>query len=389
MSKRDYYEILNVARSADSDTIKKAYRKMAMQYHPDRNPGNKEAENKFKEAAEAYEVLSNDDKKARYDRYGHAGVDPNAGFGGRGGAGGMNMEDIFENFGDIFGDSSPFGSFFGSSGGQRTRGGMGQKGSNLRIKVSLTLEEIASGVTKKIKVKKQVSCSTCGGSGSKDSKSFKTCATCNGSGYVRQIKNTFLGQMQTTTTCPNCNGTGQMIANSCSSCRGSGVESGEETIEIQIPAGVDENIQLSMRGKGNAGPNGGQSGDLIINIEQKPHNTFTRDGNNLHYDLYINFADAALGHQLEIPTLNSTVKIKIPAGTQSGKTFRLRSLGLPAMQTHGKGDLLVHLNIWTPKNLSNEEKKILEKLRSHSNFKPNPSNEEKGFFERMKEFFNA
>ncbi len=388
MSKRDYYDILTVPKNSDADTIKKAYRKLAMQYHPDRNPGNKDAENKFKEAAEAYEVLSNEEKRARYDRYGHSGVDPNSGYGGRGG-GNMNMEDIFENFGDIFGDSSPFGSFFG--GGQRSRsgGGLGQKGSNLRIKVSLTLEEISSGVTKKIKVKKQLSCKTCSGTGGKDAKSFKTCSTCSGSGYVRQVKNTFLGQMQTTTTCPNCNGTGQIIANTCSSCKGSGVEMGEETIEIQIPAGVDDNMQLSMRGKGNAGSNGGPPGDLLISIEQKAHDLFTRDGNNLHYDLFVSFADAALGDQIEIPGLVNSVKIKIPAGTQSGKTFRLKGLGLPSVQSHGKGDLLVHMHIWTPKHLSDEERKILEKLRSHQNFKPNPTAEERGFFERMKEFFNA
>ncbi len=389
MSKRDYYEILNVPKSADGDAIKKAYRKLAMQYHPDRNPGNKEAENKFKEAAEAYEVLSNEDKKARYDRYGHAGVDPNAGFGGRGGGGNMTMEDIFENFGDIFGDNSPFGSFFGGQTRSRTGGGIGQKGTNLRIKVSMTLEEIASGITKKIKVKKLIHCKTCNGSGSKDAKSFKTCGTCAGSGYVRQVKNTFMGQMQTTTTCPTCRGTGQTIVNSCTSCKGSGTEHGEETIEIQIPAGVDDNMQLSMRGKGNAGNNGGPAGDLLISIEQKHHEHFTRDGSNLHYDLFVNFSDAALGSQLEIPTLNSTVKIKIPAGTQSGKTFRLKGLGLPSIQNYNKGDMLVHMNIWTPKNLSDEEKKVLEKLKSSNNFKPNPTAEEKGFFDRMKEFFNA
>lgn len=386
MAKRDYYDILSVAKNADADAIKKAYRKLAMQYHPDRNPGNKEAENKFKEAAEAYEVLSDEDKKARYDRYGHAGVDPNAGYGGRG-AGGMNMEDIFENFGDIFGDGSPFGSFFG--GQQRSRGGMGQKGSNLRIKVSLTLEEIATGINKKIKVKKQVSCKTCHGSGSKDSKSTKTCATCQGSGYVRQVKNTFLGQMQTTTSCPTCNGAGQTIVNSCNSCRGSGIEMGEETIDIQIPAGVANDMQLSMRGKGNSGANGGPAGDLLISIEEKEHDTFTRDGSNLHYDLFINFADAALGDNVEIPSLNSTVKIKIPAGSQSGKTFRLKGLGLPSVQSYDKGDLLVHLNIWTPKNLTEEEKTMLQKMRTLNNFKPHPGKEEKGFFDRMKEFFNA
>ena len=386
MAKKDFYDVLGVPKGADNDVIKKAYRKIAMDTHPDRNPGDKKAEERFKEAAEAYEILSNPDKKARYDRYGHAGVDPQAGYSGR--SGGMTMDDIFENFGDIFGDSgSPFESFFGgrSSGGGRSTG---QKGSNLRIKVSLTLEEIATGISKKIKVKKQVTCKTCHGSGAKDAKSVKTCGTCNGSGYVRQIKNTFLGQMQTTTACPTCNGTGQQISANCGNCRGSGSEMGEETIEIQIPAGIEDNMQLSMRGKGNAGSNGGPNGDLLISIEQKEHESFSRDGMNIHYDLYINFADAALGHQIEVPTLNSTVKIKIPPGTQSGKIFRLKGIGLPAVQSYEKGDQLVHINIWTPKTLTNEEKAIMEKMKTMTNFQPHPSSEEKGFFDRMKEFFH-
>ena len=386
MAKKDFYDVLGVPKGADNDVIKKAYRKIAMDTHPDRNPGDKKAEERFKEAAEAYEILSNPDKKARYDRYGHAGVDPQAGYSGR--SGGMTMDDIFENFGDIFGDSgSPFESFFGgrSSGGGRSTG---QKGSNLRIKVSLTLEEIATGISKKIKVKKQVTCKTCHGSGAKDAKSVKTCGTCNGSGYVRQIKNTFLGQMQTTTACPTCNGTGQQISANCGNCRGSGSEMGEETIEIQIPAGIEDNMQLSMRGKGNAGSNGGPNGDLLISIEQKEHESFSRDGMNIHYDLYINFADAALGHQIEVPTLNSAVKIKIPPGTQSGKIFRLKGIGLPAVQSYEKGDQLVHINIWTPKTLTNEEKAIMEIMKTMTNFQPHPSSEEKGFFDRMKEFFH-
>ncbi|MBK8485445.1 MAG: molecular chaperone DnaJ [Saprospiraceae bacterium] len=387
MAKRDYYEILGVSKGSDADAIKKAYRKVAMQFHPDRNPGDKSAEDKFKEAAEAYEILSDADKKARYDRYGHAGVDPNAGFGGGGGAG-MTMDDIFSHFGDVFGDSgSPFESFFGrSGGGGRTHSGT--KGSNLRIKVSMTLEEIASGINKKIKVKKQITCKTCHGSGAKDSKSVKTCNTCNGQGYVRQVRSTFLGQMQTTAACPTCNGTGQTISVACTSCRGSGMEVGEETLDIQIPAGVEDGMQLSMRGKGNAGSNGGPTGDLLISIEQKPHEHFTRDGINVHYDLYLNIADAALGCQMEVPTLQSAAKIKVPAGTQAGKIFRLKDLGLPSVQSYEKGDQLIHITIWTPKNLSTEEKAILEKLRNMPNFKPHPGKDEKGFFERMKEYFN-
>lgn len=383
MPKRDYYEILGVAKSSDADVIKKAYRKVAMQYHPDRNPGDKSAEDKFKEAAEAYEVLSDADKKARYDRYGHAGVDPNAGYGG---ASGMSMDDIFSHFGDVFGDSgSPFESFFGRGGG---RSHTGNRGSNLRIKVSLTLEEIATGITKKIKVKKQLTCKTCHGSGAKDSKSIKTCGTCNGQGYVRQIKNTFLGQMQTTTTCPNCNGTGQTIAVTCTSCRGTGHEVGEETIEIQIPGGVEDGMQLSLRGKGNAGGQGGPSGDLLISIEQKPHEKFSREGNNIYFDLYLNFADAALGCQVEVPTLQGAAKIKIPNGTQAGKIFRLKEMGLPSVQSYSKGDQLIHVNIWTPTSLTSEEKALMEKLRNMPNFQPNPTKSDKSFFERMKEYFS-
>jgi molecular chaperone DnaJ len=384
MAKRDYYEILGVPKSASTDEIKKAYRKTAMKFHPDRNPGDQEAEEKFKEAAEAYEVLSDDNKKARYDRYGHAGVDGNAGYGGRGG---MTMDDIFSQFGDIFGDSgSPFESFFGG-GGSRSRAG-GQKGSNLRIKVSLTLEEIESGVTKKIKVKKQKSCDQCNGTGAKDSSSVKTCGTCGGSGYVRQVRSTFLGQMQTTTVCPTCSGSGKMVTASCNKCKGDGRVMDKETIEIEIPAGVEDGMQLSMRGKGNAGKNGGSNGDLLISIEEKPHEYFSRDGKNIVYDLFLNFADAALGTQVEVPTLAGKVKIKVPPGTQAGKIFRLRGKGLPSVQSYGKGDQLINVNIWTPKKVDDQEREILEQMRSLPNFQPNPEKFEKGFFERMRDYFN-
>lgn len=384
MAKRDYYEILGVSKSADKNEIKKAYRKVAMKFHPDKNPDNKEAEAKFKEAAEAYEILSDADKKARYDRYGHAGVDPQAGFGGRGG--GMNMEDIFTHFGDIFGDSGgPFDSFF--RGSTSSRRSSGQKGSNLRIKVSLTLENIANGVTKKIKVKKQSSCDTCGGSGAKDKGSVSTCSTCNGSGYVRQVKSTFLGQMQTTAVCPKCNGSGSQITAKCTTCKGQGRSMQDETLEIEIPAGVEGGMQLSMRGKGNAGPNGGSNGDLIIAIEEKQHQHFARDGQNIMYDLFLNFADAALGSSVEVPTLSKPVKITIPAGTSAGKIFRLREKGLPSVQGYGKGDQLINVNIWTPKSLNAEEKEMLERMRGMDNFQPKNEKGQKGFFARMKEYF--
>lgn len=384
--KRDFYEILEVEKSADDGTIKKAYRKVAMKYHPDRNPGDKAAEEKFKEAAEAYEILSDPNKKARYDRYGHAGVEN---MGGGGYSGGMTMEDIFEHFGNVFNDGgSPFESFFGGQGGSRSRSGGGQKGTNLRIKVALTLEEIESGVTKKIKVKKQVTCKTCGGTGAKDRNSVSTCSTCTGSGYVRQVKNTFLGQMQTTVVCPTCNGSGKKVTAACGTCRGEGRTMDEELIEIEIPAGVQEGMQLSMRGRGNAGQAGGPAGDLLINIEEKPHEQFSRDGMNVVYDLFLNFADVALGTNAEVPTLSGNVKVKIPAGTQAGKIFRLKGKGLPSLQQYGKGDQLINVNIWTPKILTSEETAMLEKMKNMQNFNPKPNSGEKGFFERMKEYFN-
>jgi molecular chaperone DnaJ len=386
MAKRDYYEILGVTKTADKSEIKKAYRKVAMKYHPDKNPDDKAAEDKFKEAAEAYEILSDDDKKARYDRYGHAGVDPQAGFGG-GRGGSMNMDDIFTHFGDIFGDSGgPFDSFFRGSTSSRRQ--TGQKGANLRIKVSMTLEEIADGVTKKIKVKKQGQCGNCGGSGAKDKGSVSTCGSCNGSGYVRQIKSTFLGQMQTTAICPTCNGSGSQITAKCTSCKGQGRSIQDETIEIEIPAGVEGGMQLSMRGKGNAGPNGGSNGDLIIAIEEKQHDHFSRDGQNIMYDLFLNFADAALGSSIEVPTLSKPVKITIPPGTSAGKIFRLREKGLPSVQGYPKGDQLINVNIWTPKILTSEEKTMLESMREMENFQPRKGKGQKGFFARMKEYFD-
>lgn len=390
MSKRDYYDILGVGKSSSPEEIKKAYRKLAIKYHPDKNPDDHTAEDKFKEAAEAYEILSNPEKKQRYDHYGHAGVGGASGGGGGYGGGGMNMEDIFSQFGDIFGGGggggSPFESFFG---GQQSRGGGRRvaKGSNLRIKVKLTLEEIAHGAEKKIKVNKQVVCKTCDGSGAKDKASISTCKSCGGSGSVRRVTNTILGQMQTTSTCPTCNGSGSQITSKCTSCHGEGTVRGEETITINIPAGVSDGMQLSMSGKGNAAPNGGIPGDLIILIEEIPHETLKREGNNIVYDLHLSIIDAALGYSAEVPTIDGKAKIKIEPGTQSGKLLRLKAKGIPEVNSYHRGDQIIHVNIWTPKALSSEERNMLEKLRESPNFKPQPGKNDKSFFEKMKEYF--
>lgn len=386
MTKRDYYEILNVSKNATADEIKKAYRKVAMMYHPDRNPGNKEAEEKFKEAAEAYEVLSDPDKKARYDRYGHAAFAP--GSGGFSGSQNVNMEDIFSQFGDIFGDDL-FGSFFGG-GGRRSSGGRGHgsRGSNLRIKLKLNYEEMAKGVTKNIKVKKYVPCNTCNGSGAKDKGSIQTCSTCGGSGQVRKVTNTFLGQMQTVSTCPTCNGEGSTITSKCSVCKGEGRVYGEETVNINIPAGVQEGMQLSLSGKGNAGERGGMPGDLIVLIEEEAHKELQRDGLNVAYELHISFPDAVFGTQVEVPTIDGRAKIKIPPGTQSGKIFRLKGKGFPEVNGYGRGDQLIHVNVWTPQHITHEEKEMLNQLNGSPNFKPQPSKSEKSFFDKVKEVFS-
>ena len=386
MSKRDYYEILGIAKGASADEIKKAYRKVAMQYHPDRNPGDKPAEEKFKEAAEAYEVLSDADKRAQYDRYGHAGLSGNGrGFGG---GGNMNMDDIFSQFGDIFGDDI-FGSFFG--GGRRGGGGgraRGVRGSNLRVKIKLNYEEIAKGVSKNIKVKKYVSCTTCSGSGAKDKNSVQTCSTCGGSGQVRRVSNTFLGQMQTVTTCPTCNGEGSIVTAKCSVCKGEGRVYGEETVTIDIPAGVQEGMQLSVGGRGNAGERGGPPGDLIILIEEEQHPELHRDGLNVAYELHISFTDAVFGLQAEVPTIDGKAKIKIPAGTQSGKIFRLKGKGFPGVNSYERGDQLIHVNVWTPQHISPEEKTMLEKLNDSPNFQPKPDKNERSFFDKVREMFS-
>jgi molecular chaperone DnaJ len=384
MAKRDYYEVLGIAKSASADEIKKAYRKVAMQYHPDRNPGDKVAEEKFKEAAEAYEVLSDTDKRAQYDRFGHAGLSGN----GRGGfGGGMNMDDIFSQFGDIFGDDL-FGSFFGGGrrgGGSRSRG---IRGSNLRVRIKLNYEEIAHGVSKNIKVKKHVSCQTCGGSGAKDKNSIQTCSTCGGSGQVRRVSNTFLGQMQTVTTCPTCNGEGSIVTAKCAVCKGEGRVYGEETVTIEIPAGVQEGMQLSVGGRGNAGERGGPPGDLIILIEEEQHPELHRDGLNVAYELHMSFTDAVFGIQAEVPTIDGKAKIKIPPGTQSGKIFRLKGKGFPGVNSYEKGDQLIHVNVWTPQHVTPEEKIMLEKLNDSPNFQPKPDKNERSFFDKVREMFS-
>lgn len=369
MEKRDYYEVLGISKSASEADIKKAYRKMAIKYHPDKNPGDKQAEEKFKEAAEAYEVLSDPNKKSRYDQFGHARLGGNGGFGG----GGMNMDDIFSQFGDIFG--AGFGGSFGGSrgGGQRT-----VRGTNLRVKMKLTLEEIAEGVSKKIKVNKLVNA---------EGVTYKNCSTCNGTGRITRVAQTFLGAMQTQSVCNTCQGAGKMIDKKPADADNQGLKRQEEVIDLDIPAGVEDGMQLSVTGKGNAGPFNGIPGDLIIVIEEQEHPELRREGEHLHYEAFVSFIDAVLGENIEIPTISGKVKIKIDPGTQSGKTLRLKGKGLPILQGYGHGDLFVHIQVWTPKKVSKEERELLEKLKASENFKPNPTHAEKGFFQRMKDMF--
>ncbi|RYD57535.1 MAG: molecular chaperone DnaJ [Sphingobacteriales bacterium] len=394
MAKRDYYEVLGVSKGASADEIKKSYRKIAMQYHPDRNPGDKAAEEKFKEAAEAYDVLSTPEKKERYDRFGHAGMSGNAGGGFGGGQGGMRMEDIFQNFGDIFGDDA-FGSFFGGGGGGGRQGGrrQGSRGANLRVKLKMDYAEVANGANKKIKVKKYVPCGTCEGSGAKDKSSISTCNGCGGTGQVRRVTNTFLGQMQTVTTCPTCNGEGTQVTAKCTSCKGEGRVYGEETISLDIPAGVQDGMQLSMSGRGNAGERGGPAGDLLILVEEEKHPHLRRNELDVIYHLHLSFPEAVLGTSVEVPTIDGKAKIKIPPGTQSGKIFRLKGKGFPAFQSYDKGDELVEVNVWSPQNLSNDERDMLEKLKNSANFKPGPEaksmKEDRTFFDKIKDAFGG
>ena len=382
--KRDYYDVLGVAKGASEDDIKKAYRKLAIKYHPDKNPDDPSAEDKFKEAAEAYGVLSDPQKRQQYDRFGHQA----GGAGGFGGAaGGFTMDDIFSQFGDVFGDSSPFGDIFGQARG----GGNGKRvrrGSDLRIKLKLNLQEVAEGADKKIKVKRYVTCNTCTGNGSKNGTSLKTCQTCNGTGQVRKVVNTMLGQMVSSSTCTTCSGEGKIVSDRCEACAGEGRLLEDDVISLKVPGGVSDGMQLSMSGKGNVPPRGGVAGDLLILVEEEEDENLKRDGNNLVFDLHVNFVEAALGTQVEVPTIDGKAKISIEPGTQGGKILRLKGKGIKELNGYGRGDQLIHLNIWTPKQLSTEERAMLEKLRHSPNFQPKPNKNEKGFFEKMKDFFH-
>ena len=385
MAKRDYYEVLGVSRNANADEIKKAYRQAAIKYHPDKNPGDKEAEDKFKEAAEAYDVLSNPDKRARYDQFGHEGM--NAGMGGGGGAsyGGFSMEDIFRNFGDIFG-----GHFGGFSGFEQSQGGSGRRvnrGSDLRVKVKLSLKEIAHGTTKKLKISKLVACDKCGGTGAKDSASYSTCSACNGSGYVTRVVNTFFGRTQTTQPCGQCHGEGKIITSPCEKCKGEGVVKAEEVIEIKIPAGVSEGMQLSVSGKGNAARHGGVNGDLLVLIEEEKDTVLVRDGNDLICNMNITIPTALLGGEIEVPTVDSKARIKIEPGTHAGKVLRLRGKGIPDINGYGQGDQLVVIDITVPSKLSAEEKKIVEQLADKPSFKKAESTKNQNICDRMHNFF--
>ena len=380
--KRDYYEVLGVQRNANADEIKKAYRKAAIKYHPDKNPGDKEAEDKFKEAAEAYDVLSNPDKRARYDQFGHAGMSGAAGggFGGFGG-GGFSMEDIFSQFGDIFGGH--FGGFSSRSGGS-TRV---NRGSDIRVKVKLTLAEIANGTTKKLKISKTIACDKCGGSGAKDSSSYATCSACGGSGYVMRVENTFFGRMQTQSVCPTCGGSGKTITAKCDKCSGEGVMRGDEVVEIKIPAGVGEGMAVTVSGKGNAARQGGVSGDLLVMIEEEHNPELVRDGNDLIHNLNLPVTTCILGGDVEVPTIDSRVKIKIAPGTHAGKVLRLRGKGLPDVNGYGRGDILIVVDITIPDTLNKEERQLVEKLAEQPHFKSAESVEKQNIFERMRNFF--
>jgi len=379
-AKRDYYEVLEVTKTASYEEIKKAYRKKAIQYHPDKNPGDKAAEEKFKEAAEAYEVLGNEDKRRRYDQFGHTGV---GGYAGGDFGGGMTMDDIFSQFGDIFGGHFGFGGFSNGRGSQQRV----NRGTDLRVKVKLSLKEIATGVEKKIKVKKYISCTHCQGTGAEDAKSYSTCNVCRGSGYVTRTMNTILGQMQTSTVCNSCGGEGRSITKKCSHCNGEGIVRDDDVISLNIPAGVAEGMQLSIGGKGNAARRGGINGDLLVVIEEEPHPELIRDQNDIIYNLLLSFPVAAIGGTVEIPTLEGKAKIKIEPGTQPGKILRLRSKGLPSLNSYGTGDLLINIAVYVPESLSKEQKEALENMEKSSNFQPTESIKEK-IFNRFRGIFD-
>ena len=387
MAKRDYYEVLGVQKGASAEEIKKAYRKLAVKYHPDKNPGNKEAEEKFKAAAEAYSVLSDADKKARYDQFGHAGVE-GAGPDFSGGFG--NLNDILNDlFGGAFGGGfSGFGGGFGGFGGGQRQQQRVHRGRDIRVRVKLTLEEIAKGVEKEISIEKSVACPDCGGRGAKNSSDIKTCPACNGTGQVQRVVNTFLGQTVTYSTCQQCGGEGKIISNPCRSCNGSGLVRQRETIKVKIPAGVEAGMQLTIQGEGHAAKNNGINGDLLVVIEEQDHKDLKREGNNLFYTKVISVTDAILGAEVEVPCLDGPYKIKVEPGTQSGTVVRLRNKGLPTVNGYGGvGDLYVKFAVWIPKKLNKDEKEIVESLRSKESFKPNPTKEDKSFFDKLKDLF--
>ena len=369
--KKDFYEILGVSKNATEQEIKKAYRKKAIEFHPDKNPGDQQAEENFKLAAEAYEILSDPNKRAKYDQYGHQAFDGGGGYGG--GAGGMNMDDIFSQFGDIFGGH--FGGGFGGGGGGPRR----FKGSNLRIKLKLTLEEIVNGVEKKVKVRRKKLASGV---------TYKTCPTCQGSGQVTRITNTILGRMQTSSPCPSCGGVGKTIDSKPSHADAEGMIMEEETVSVKIPAGVQDGMQLKVSGKGNDAPGNGVPGDLIVAIEEVEHDTLKREGENLHLDLYISFPEAVLGISKDIDVVGGKVRIKLEAGIQSGKILRLKGKGLPNINGYGKGDLLIHINVWTPQHLTKDQAKFFESNLEEEHFKPNPDKSDKSFFEKVKDMFS-
>ena len=385
MAKRDYYEVLGVAKNASADEIKKAYRKLAVKYHPDKNPGNKEAEEKFKEAAEAYSVLSDADKKAKYDQFGHAGVD-GAGPDFSGGFGNLNdiLNDLFGGaFGGGFGGFGGFGGGFG--GGQRRE--RVYKGRDIRVRVKLTLEEIAKGVEKEISIEKNVPCPDCGGRGARNSADIKTCPACNGTGQVQRVVNSFLGQTVTYSTCQQCGGEGKIISNPCHTCSGSGRVRQRETIKVKIPAGVEAGMQMTVQGEGHAAKNNGINGDLLVVIEEQEHPDFRREGNNLLYTKVVSIVDAMLGCEVDIPCLDGNYKLKVEPGTQSGSVIRLKGKGLPSVNSYGTGDLYVKIGVWIPKKLTKDEKALFESMRNNESLKPNPTKEDKSFFERLKDLF--